>query len=450
MKLDIFKMAWNSEKKPSTPATVMQEMRSQITAGLAITVLLVGGVGGWAATTKLAGAVIGAGTVVVDSNVKKVQHPTGGIVGEIRVRDGDKVNAGDLVMRLDDTITKANLGIVTGQLDELAARQSRLVAERDGQPEMEIPASLAGRAQQPEILQILAGERSLFLNRRKGREGQKSQLGERLNQLREEVGGLDSQRRAKAKEIELIHRELVENEKLLVLKLTTLAKNIQLNREATRIEGEHGQLTAAMAQARARISETQLQILQLDNDLRTEVAKELRELQGRVAELSERRVAADDQLRRIDIRAPQSGTVHQLAVHTIGGVIGPSEPVMQIVPQDEVLVLEVKVAQQDIAQLSLGQEANIRFTAFDQQSTPELKGTVIRMPANVNVEQQQANLLFYVVRIGLSDDQLNKLDGKQLLPGMPAEVYIQTKERTALSYATKPLLDQIARAFKDR
>ena len=437
-------------RRASTPAMVMKEMRGQVTAGLAVTVLLVGGVGGWAATTHLAGAVIGAGTVVVDSNVKKVQHPTGGIVGEIKVRDGDKVEAGDLVMRLDDTITRANLGIVTSQLDEFAVRQSRLIAERDERPEMAIPESLAGRTQHPDIIQILAGERSLFLSRRKSREGQKSQLNERLNQLKEEVGGLDSQRNSKAKEIELIRRELVENEKLVVLKLTTLAKNIQLNREATRIEGEHGQLTASMAQARARIAETQLQILQLDNDLRTEVTKELREIQGKVSELKERRIAAEDQLRRVDIRAPQSGTVHQLAVHTIGGVISPSEPVMQIVPQDEVLVVEVKVAQQDIAQLRLGQEANVRFTAFDQQSTPELKGTITRMPANVNFEQQQANLLFYVVRVGLTDAEMKKLEGKKLLPGMPAEVYIQTSERTALSYATKPLFDQIARAFKER
>ena len=258
-----------------------------------------------------------------------------------------------------------------------------------------------------------------------------------------------SQRNAKAREIQLVRQELVENEKLYATKLTTLAKHIQLRREATRIEGEHGQLTASMAQSRARAAETELQILQLDNELRTEVTKELRDIQAKLAELSERRVAAEDQLKRIDIRAPQSGTVHQLAVHTIGGVINAGEPVMLIVPHDEVLVLEVKIAQQDIAQLRPDQEAFVRFTAFNQQTTPELKGKVSRISADLS-RDPQANFFYYTTRISLDDNELKKLDDKKLLPGMPAEVYIQTEERTALSYAVQPLVNQIKRAFNER
>jgi HlyD family secretion protein len=433
----------------SSPATVMMQMRRQVAIGLGVVALLIGGIGGWAATAKLSGAVVGAGTVVVDNNVKKVQHPSGGIVGDIRVREGDTVAAGDLVMRLDDTITRANLGIVLSQVDELLVRQSRLSAERDGLSEMTLPEAMVERVKQADVAKLVASERALFLNRRTSREGQKSQLRERLNQLNEEVGGIEAQHRAKIKETQLVRQELGENEKLFAKNLTPLSKITQLRREATRIEGETGQLTAARAQSRARIAETELQILQLDNDLRTEVTKELREIQARLAELAERRVAAEDQLKRVDIRAPQGGIVHQLAVHTIGGVINPSDPVMLIVPHDEVLVLEVKIAQQDIAQLRQNQETFVRFTVFDQQTTPELKGRVSRISADV-WRDPQTNFSYYNVRIALEDDELRKLNGQKLLPGMPAEVYIQTAERTALSYAMQPLMNQIRKAFNER
>lgn len=438
-----------NKQTASSAASVMMQMRRQVAIGLGIVVLLVGGIGGWAATAKLSGAVVGAGTVVVENNVKKVQHPSGGIVGDIRVRDGDTVNAGDLVMRLDDTITRANLGILMSQIDELLVRQSRLVAERDGRKEMTVPEALGERIKSPEVANLVASERALFNNRRNSREGQKSQLRERLNQLNEEIGGIESQHRAKVKETQYIRQELSENEKLFAKNLTPLSKITQLRREATRIEGETGQLTAARAQSRARMAETELQIIQLDNDLRTEVTKELREIQARLSELAERRVAAEDQLKRIDIRAPQSGIVHQLAVHTIGGVINSSDPVMLIVPHDEVLVLEVKIAQQDIAQLKPNQEAFVRFTAFNQQTTPELKGKVSRISADV-WRDPQTNFVYYNTRIALDEDELKKLDGQKLLPGMPAEVYIQTAERTALSYAVQPLLNQIRKAFNER
>lgn len=449
MELKSPQMPSKSSNRQNLPATVMLQMRRQVAIGLGIVALLVGGIGGWAATAKLSGAVVGAGTVVVENNVKKVQHPSGGIVGEIRVREGDSVAAGDLVMRLDDTITRANLGVVMSQIDELLVRQSRLIAERDGLTEMTLPDALIERVKQPEVAKLVAGERALFQNRRSSREGQKSQLRERLNQLSEEVGGIEAQHRAKIRETQLIRQELGENEKLFAKNLTPLSKITQLRREATRIEGETGQLTAARAQSRARIAETELQIIQLDNDLRTEVTKELREIQARLSELGERRIAAEDQLKRVDIRAPQSGVVHQLAVHTIGGVISASEPVMLIVPHDEVLVLEVKIAQQDIAQLRPNQEAFVRFTAFNQQTTPELKGKVTRISADV-WRDPQTNFVYYNCRITLEEDELKKLDGQRLLPGMPAEVYIQTAERTALSYAVQPLMNQIRKAFNER
>jgi HlyD family secretion protein len=429
--------------------TPSDDIRSLLKLGFAATFVCIGGIGGWAATANIEGAVVAAGTVVVDSNVKKVQHPTGGVVGEIRVRDGDKVEAGDLVMRLDETITRANLGVITSQLDELAVRQARLKAERDGLAMVELPEGLAERADSPTIQEILAGERTLFNSRRSGREGQKAQLSERVNQLTEEIGGLTAQAAAKAREIELVGIELGETEKLWAQHLTPLSKLIQLRREAARIEGERAQIIASVAQSKAKIAETRLQIIQLDQDHKTEVMKDLRDAQGKDAELSERRIAADDQLKRVDIRSPQTGIVHQLSVYTIGGVISPSEPVMLIVPEGDALVIEAKIAPQDIDHVSLGQPAFIRFTAFNQRTTPEFNGEVVRLAADLTREQQSGQS-YFVARIGLSEEEMKRLGQLKLVPGMPAEVYIRTPERSALSYFIKPLRDQIARAFTEQ
>lgn len=420
-----------------------------LTLGMAAAILLVGGLGGWAATSRLAGAVIAAGTVVVDSDVKKVQHPTGGIVGAIRVRDGDRVEIGDIVVRLDETVTRANLAVITKQLDELAVRQARLKAERDGAEAVEVPRVLVARQGEPEIADILAGERTLFESRRMGREGQKAQLLERVAQLKEEIGGFAAQQKAKARELELVKKELEGQHRLWSKNLIAITKYTATQREAARLEGEWGQLIASAAQAKGRIAETELQIIQLDQNLKTEVIKDLREIQAKEAELNERRIAAEDQLKRIDIRAPQSGVVHQLGVHTVGGVINGGEPIMLIVPGGDALVIEAKVAPQDIDQVRLDQPAFVRFSTFNARTTPELKGRVSRVGADLT-RDLQLNQAYYVIRIALADDELRRLGEHRLLPGMPAEVHIQTTERTALSYLIKPLSDQIARAFTER
>lgn len=429
--------------------SVPDDIRKHLTIGFATVFLLAGGIGGWAATAELAGAVIGSGTVVVDSNVKKVQHQQGGIVGEILVREGAVVKEGELLLRLDETITRANLGIVMSQLDELTVRHARLVAERDDEKELDLPESFKPRVALAEVQRMLVAEIRLRESRATSREGQRSQLGERLNQLGEEIKGLEGQHRAKTKEAEFIRTELGEIEKLWKKNLAPLSKYIALNREATRIDGERGQLIASMAQSRARAAETRLQILQLDNDLKTEVTKELREVQAKQAELNERRVAAEDQLRRVELRAPQAGTVHQLSVHTVGGVINAGEPIMLIVPFDEALVLDVKIGPQDISQVHVGQAANVRLTSFNQRTTPEITGHVQRVSADLS-RDPQSHQYYFTVRIVFSEEQLKRLGGQKLQPGLPAEVYIQTEQRTALSYLMRPLSDQIARAFKER
>jgi HlyD family secretion protein len=418
-------------------------------AGFAIAVVALGGVGGWASTTRIAGAVVATGIVVVETSVKKVQHPTGGVVGEIRVRDGDRVTAGDLLIRLDETVTRANLQVITKQLDEFAIRQARLGAERDREDSLRIPSTLAGRLSEPEVAAIVAGESTLFESRKEALAGQKSQLRERIAQLKEEIAGLTGQADAKAREIALVKIELDGVEKLWAKSLVSITKLTAMRREDARLDGERGQLVASAAQAKGKIAETELQIIQLDQEMRKEVMKDLREAQAKEAELFERKVAAEDQLKRIDIRAPQAGVVHQLSVHTIGGVITQAEPIMLIVPEDDSLVVEAKLSPQDIDHIRPGREAYIRFPAFNQRTTPEFEGQVTRVAADLTKDQQN-NLAYYIARISIAEKDQARTEVMRLVPGMPAEVHIRTTDRTALSYLMKPLFDQFALAFKER
>jgi membrane fusion protein, type I secretion system len=422
-------------------------VRGYMLGGFAIIFLILGGAGVWAAHTQIAGAIIASGLVVVETSVKKVQHPTGGIVGEILVKNGDHVAASDLLMRLDETLTRANLNMISKQLDELRMREARLIAERDGAQKLEALPSLG--VDDPAVVKLLASERSLFKTRRQSREGQKAQMRERISQLGEEHAGVSGQMLAKDKEIKLIGEELKSLEILEAKQLVTLSKMVALRREAARLEGERGQLRAAAAQTKGKIAEIELQILRIDQDFSTEVVNELTENQSKQAGLVERRVAAEDALKRIDIRSPQSGFVHQLAVHTVGGVINAGEPVMLIVPENDNLVIEAKVPPNDIDQVLQSKEALIRLAAFDQRSTPEIKGLLKSVSADLTQDQRSGES-YYTVRITIPDDELARLDDQKLVPGMPAEVHIRTQDRTALSYFVKPFQDQIAKAFKER
>lgn len=434
-------------------------IRGMLLAGSLVLGLLVLGLGGWAANASLSGAVFAQGLVVVDSNVKKVQHPFGGVVDEIRVQNGSRVQAGDLLLRLDETVVRANLQIVAKQLDELAVRTMRLTAERDGATSVSPPPSLAGHPDEnhpgeSERAAMIAGERSLFESRLAARNGQKAQLRERVAQLRLEIEGLVAQQSAKSRESELVKKELAGIEKLWSQNLVPVTKFMAMQREQARLEGERAQLMASAAQARGKIAETDLQILQLDQDLRADVIKELRETEAKEAELAERRVQALDQLRHIDIRAPQAGFVHELTAHTVGGVIAAGEVLMLIVPDDDALVIEARVAPQDIDQVHAGAPAFIRFSAFDRRSTPEFEGVVTRVSADL-VKEPQTGATYYLTRLALADWGSARPDGRRppelrLVPGMPADIHIRTGERTALSYFLKPLRDQFARAFTER
>jgi HlyD family secretion protein len=428
---------------------LQQSFRRHIVAIVVASMLLVVCLGGWAATTEFAGAVIAQGQVVVDSNVKKVQHLTGGIVGELRVRDGDHVKARDVVMRLDDTQTRANLAIVIKALDELTARQAREEAERDGANTIDFPQDLLDRMDNPDVAKPVNGERKQFEVRRQAREGQIGQLRERITQSKEEIVGYTAQVASKDNQINWIKKELVGVNELWSKALVPYTRVTALEREKERIDGERGQLVAAIAQAKGKITETGLQILQVDQDMRSEVGKDLADIRGKISELVEKKVAAEDQLKRVDIRAPQDGMVHQLAVHTVGGVIAQGEAIMLIVPEADALDVEAKIQPQDIDQLRLGQPAVLRLAAFNQRVTPELNGVVSRISGDVS-EDQKTGTRYYTIRIRVPESELARLEGLQLVPGMPVESFIQTTPRTVITYLVRPFHDQIARTFREK
>ena len=430
-------------------SALRRSLRHHLLAVGVMALVLVFGLGGWAATTEFSGAVIAQGQLVVDSNVKKVQHPTGGVVGELRVRDGDQVHAGDVLLRLDDVQTRANLGIVTKQLDEYTARQAREEAERDGADTIDFPAQLLARRADPDVAKAVNGERRQFEVRRAAREGQRSQLNERITQLHEDITGYDAQIKSKADQIEWITKELDGVNELWNKNLVPYTRVTALEREKARLDGERGQTIATIAQAKGKITETELQILQIDQDMRSEVGKDLADIRAKTAELVERKVAAEDQLRRVDIRAPQDGMVHQLNVHTVGGVIAQGEQIMLIVPESDTLDVEAKIPPQDIDQLRIGQLAVLRFSAFNQRTTPELNGEVKVIAADVTEDQKTGNR-YYTIRISVPPAEVARLDGLCLVPGMPVEAFIQTSPRTVLSYLIRPLHDQFARAFREK
>jgi HlyD family secretion protein len=433
---------------PNNPAGIRKSIRRHIVGGVALIVALNCGVGGWAATTDIAGALISPGVLVSASHAKKVQHPAGGVVNQILVQNDTRVKTGDLLVKLDDTVIRANLAIVTKGLDQMRGRKARLQAERDRSAAIEFPSELTTRIGDDKVNQIISAESRLFEIRRSARDGQRSQLGERIGQLKEQINGLIDQRTAKEDEGVLIGRETDSVRRLWELKLVEFNRINTLERDVVRTRGEQAQLSAAISAARVKISEIELQIIQIDEDLASEVASELRDIDGKIGELEERQVAEEDQLKRIDIRAPQDGYVHELAIHTVGGVVAPGDVLMQIVPIDDLLAVDARVRPQDIDQMHLDQNATLRFSAFSQRTTPEIKGVVGSISPDISTDSR-TGASYYSVRISIPRSEVARLGNVALVPGMPVEAFMKTGDRSVASYLIKPFYDQITRAFRE-
>jgi HlyD family secretion protein len=418
-------------------------------AGILAVVLVLGGVGGWAAFARIQGAVVASGQMVVESTSKRIQHRDGGIVAQISVKNGDQVKAGQQLLLMDDTEARAELGIIETIRIEWLAKANRLRAERDNTAKILFDDELLQQRDRPHIDQLVSGQEQLFNAQRAVFAGRQEQLRERVVQLEKEITGLEAQLSAGRKQSQLIEKELSGTRDLLAKGLVQMPRVLSLEREAARLEGLQGQLVSQIARSHGQIAETRLQIIQLSDDARSRVLTELREAEAKLQEFAERKIAIEAKLNRTRITAPRSGIIHELAVHTIGGVVAPGETVMLIVPAEDELVIEAQVRPQDIDQVYKGQAATLRFVNADAQLTPQMQGQVIQVSADLKQVDAQTPP-YYLVRLKVNNGDLPKLGDLELKPGMPVEAFIQTKPLSPMAYLMQPLADQLNRAFRER
>lgn len=416
--------------------------------GFAVVVAVVGGLGLWAATTQIAGAVVAGGIVVVEGGSKRIQHQEGGIVSEILVHNGDVVTEGQLLLRLDGTAVSASRDVIRAQLDNAFAARARLVAEAARTATMERPAA-TGWSPGPDFNQAFETQERLLEARRTSLAGQQSRLDEQSAQLQEQVAGLQAQRAALTDELAILSDEWHGLEELLANGLTDSARANANRRQRTTIEGSIAKLSTDIAGARAAIAERALAGAQVVDDFRSEVLQELQALEANIAELLQKQIAADDRLRRLEVRAPRSGIIHQSIVQTVGGVIGAGEAVMLVVPANDQLLVDVRVSPSDVDDISVGQDVLLRFTGLDAPTTPELRGSVRSVsPATAN--DPVTGAMFYEVRVSVPEAERQRLGAAtRLMPGMPAEAFLETNTRTVLAYLVKPLMDQVLHSFRE-
>ncbi len=419
-------------------------IKRHLAVGLLLVFVLLFGVGGWASNAPLAGAVVTSGTLVVDSYVKHVQHLTGGTIASLHVKNGDQVGAGQIVATLDDTQTKANLSIVEKRLADLRTREARLLAELNGSDRVEFPTEGLDDAG----IARIDSERRLFNVRRTSRAGLKAQLNERIAQLRNEIIGIKSQIEGNERALDLVSMELADLKPLFDKGVIPASRINPLKREEATLASDLGATSAQLAKARGQIAEIELQKLQIGEDLFSEAASEIRDVQQQIGENVERLVAARDELGRSRILSPQEGVVHGLSVHSAGAVISAGERILSVVPVSDELVVEVNVRPQDIDQIKFGQTAKLRFSAFNSGTTPEIIGAVESISPDLSYDERTGTSS-YIVRISVTQLETQRLGKVELVPGMPVEAFVETRPRTALTYLIKPLRDQIERAFKE-
>ena len=423
---------------------------SYIRAGLFCVALMVGGLGTWSATAMLSGAVIANGKMRVETQRQVVDHLDGGVVGEILVRDGDKVKAGDVVIRLDGTKLHSDLTVLESQLYELMARRARLMAEQSGSDTIEFDAELLDVAKEnPEVQSLLSGQIALFNARANTLQQERDKLAERQEQIREQIKGSEAQIASYKRQAELIEEELVGQRKLLKQGLAQANRVLSLEREAARLEGERGQLIAKTAQLKGQISENAIEVVRLEANQREEAITQLRDLGYRELELKEKRIALKERLSRLDIKAPRDGIVYDMSVHTLQSVIRPAEPILYIVPTDTALIVVAQVDPIHIDEIGPGQDAVLRFSAFNSRITPQIFGRVVRVSPDAYTDERTGRT-YYRADVTISDEEIAKLEGQELMPGMPVEVFIQTGERTPLNYLMKPFTDYFYRALREQ
>ena len=417
-------------------------------AGMLVLVLGFGAFALWASVAPIDGAAVAPGQLAVESNRKTVQHFEGGIVDEILVQEGDHVEKGQVLVRLDDTEASAQLEIVRSQYLGLLARAARLIAERDGADTIDFPPHLLKERKDPRIAEAIDGEERVFGSRRKALQGEKDVLEQGIVQLEEQIIGLEAQAETKLKRIDLYQEEIEGLKALFTKGLGDKSRLREWERMVAELEGERAEHQASIAATRVKISETKLQIVQLDRQQNTEVNSELREVETKLTDLAERQRALKKTLERTEIVAPVSGNVVAVNLHTIGGVVRSGEPILDIVPMDENLIVEAQVNPVDIDRVFPGLDADLRMSAFNARTTPTIPGKVLTVSAD-SLTDERSGMSYFLARVKVTPEGMEKLKGKTLQPGMPVQVMIITGERTFIEYLMQPITDIFATAFKE-
>lgn len=433
-----------------TPAPRPQwSARGSVLLGLVALAVLIGGFGLWSISARIAGAVVASGQIEVEQRRQIVQHPDGGVVASILVRDGQTVSAGEPLIKLDGTLLETELAIVEGQYFEILARRGRLEAERADRPEIAFPESLVTAARNRlELAELMGGQRSLFEARLETLSQSLGQLAKQAEQVRAQIDGINAQNKALGQQREFIAQELRDQHTLLKKGLAQAPRVLALEREAARLDGLLGEATANRARAETQLAEIDLSRLERTASYREEAETELRDLGYRELELAERRRSLNEQIARLEIRAPVSGVVQESQVTTPRSVIRAAEPILYIIPQDRPLVVAARIATINIDEVRPGQSVVLRFSSFSSRTTPEIDGVLSRVSPDTLIDPA-THVPYYRAEVAIPPQERAKLSGLELIPGMPVEVYVQTGERSPLAYLMKPLSDYFTRAFRE-
>nr|WP_123794243.1 HlyD family type I secretion periplasmic adaptor subunit [Pacificibacter maritimus] len=424
--------------------------RGPLAVGIVCIVLLLGGFGLWSVVARIDGAIVASGQVQVEQNRQVVAHPDGGEISSVQVREGSSVRAGDVLLQLDGREISSSLAITEGQLFEMMARAGRLQAERDGAETIWFDEELLSRgAIDADVARLIEGQRALFHARRLTAQQEIEQLGKRSVQISAQIDGMSAQRSALDQQQALTEQDLASQDSLLTRGLTQQSRVNALRKELADVLGRAGSISASIAQAQSQITEIELQILKLSSGRREDAITTLRDIQARSLELRQQRAVLKERLKRLEIRAPVSGIVYDLAVFGAGAVITPAAPLLYIVPQDTPLVVSARVNPIHVDQVYPGQPVRLRFSSFDSRTTPEIEGTVTKVSADAFVDEATRSS-YYLTQIRIDEKQRSLLPADVvLIPGMPVETFMSTGERSPLAYLTKPLTDYFVRAFRE-
>lgn len=438
--------------KPSTSETALYPSIEELTndgpirrTGILVLLFTVVAFGVWAFLAPIDGAAMAPGFIIVKSHKKTVQHLDGGIVSQLLVKDGDMVKEGDLLLVLDGTEDKALLEVARGQFITLAAEVARLEAERDGKAAISFPDALNDPSD-IRVNEAKRGEQQVFSARKQAHEGEMSVLKQRVGQLQSKIEGLKGQRVSKQQLVASFSEEAGDLKELLNEGFADKQRLREIERSHSLNTGELSALASEIAAGEIQIGETRLQILQLEKKFQEEVAGKLSESQSKLYDVTQRMMASKDKVSRIDIRAPTAGRVLGMSMYTIGGVVMPGRPILEIVPQQEELVVEAQVSPLDIDRVHVGLVAEVRFTVFKQALTPYVEGKVITLSADRMVDEK-SGIPYFQAQVELTEDSLKNMAHLQILPGMPVEVLIKTGERTVFEYLTQPISNAFARSF---